>query len=211
MKISFFIIPLMFSHMMSNVFNGTIHINHIRPDNAETREAYTFLNTEVPFDDIVTSYEEVTICGDTLISIHRDQIDIPYSTYIQIKDRLFIQRKDSSYKRIRTQLGIGQIDKFYKSKKKSNQLGIETVEYIGTSSNGETDYILQVALKFNFKQQAGNKYLFSNVFCKEGLILHTNKRYLPTNLDFISVVNRIEIQTLSCKEKIEELNFKDSK
>ena len=201
------IIPMILIHSVNNTFNGIIHKQHLRPDNIETREAYSFLNTDVPFDDIVKSYEEITICGDTLISIHSDQIGLPYSTYIQLKDRLYIQLKDGSYKRIRQQLGIGEIDKLYTSQKRSNQLGMETAEYKATSKNGDTDYILQVTPMLNFKHQAKNKYLFANVFSEEGIILYINKKYLPSNMDFISIVDQIEFKKLTCKEKIEELNF----
>jgi len=188
-------------------FNGVIELQHYREDTPEMREAYSFLNTDVPYDSILISNEELTICGDTLISIHSDMNRRPYSTYIQYRDSVFMKLKNGIYKRIRIEPGISLIDNYHDEKRYEKFLGLQTKGFSSITREGTTEYQFDILTDLKFPCQTEHKYLFSRVFSNKGIIMNTKEKYLLTNVTKTTVVKSISIDIQNCKEKIEELDF----
>lgn len=200
-------IILCYLALLGDTFYGSINIKHQRQDTIEMREAYSFLNSDVPFDSILISFEKITICGDTLISIHSDVNGKSFSTYVQLQDLFFARRKDGTYKQIYTELGISKIKKFDKGKTKKIILGFDTQEFKSMNNIGDTEYTFNISQIFNFSEQVKNKYIFSKVFCDEGLILQFEENYLPRNIFKKSTVNSITMEKYNCKVQLDQVNF----
>ena len=192
---------------MGDTFNGTILLQHYREDTPEMREAYSFLNSDVPFDSILISNEELMICGDTLISIHSDVNRRPYSTYIQLRDSLYMKLKDGTFKLIRIPTGLSLLKDFFDHEIKDTILGNTTNEFSSINRIGDTEYKFKIAEELMFHRQAENKFLFSKVFSKKGFILYTAEKYVIYNLTKTTKVISFSRENQNCKEKIEELNF----
>lgn len=200
-------IKIIFFLCNDHCFNGIIELQHYREDTPEMREAYSFLNTDVPFDSILISNEELTICGDTLISIHSDMNRRPYSTYIQYRDSVFMKLKNGNYKLIRIEPGISLIDNYNDEKRDEKFLGFQTKGFSSITREGTTEYQFEILTDLKFPSQAEHKYLFSKVFSSKGFIMNTKEKYLITNITKTTLVKSISIGTQNCIEKINDLDF----